>query len=103
MIAVVESIDAFLISMVLLVFSVGTYSLFIGEIPSDGRWAEALQVRSVSKLKQVLMEVIMVIMTVLFLRELLLYESQQLYWELLVVPITIALIALSLKWVNWKD
>lgn len=104
MIAVVESIDAFLISIALLVFSMGTYSLLIGEIPGarDKPWLEVFQVRSVRQLKQVLMEVIMVILTVMFLRELLLFESQ-LYWEALIVPVTVALIALSLKWVNWHE
>ena len=105
MIAVVESMDAFLISIALMVFSLGTYTLFIGEIhgASEKPWGEVFRANSVRRLKQVLMEVIMVILAVDFLRGLLFYESAALYWELLVVPMAIALIALSLKWVNWRN
>jgi uncharacterized membrane protein YqhA len=104
MIAVIESVDAFLISIALLVFSLGVYNLFIsgklGDSP-PGR-ARIFQIQSVARLKQVLMEVIMVILAVLFLKELLLNEDQ-LYWAMLVVPAAVALIALAMKWVNWKE
>ena len=104
MIYVVQGVDAFLISIALLVFAVGTYSLLIGEVKGaqDRPGLEVFNVRSISHLKQVLMEVIMVVLAVFFLSELMLFEGQEIYWSALVVPITIALIALSLKWVGWK-
>lgn len=106
LITVIESVDAFLISIALLVFSMGVYNLFIGGLTqaqeADATTAGVFRIRSIGRLKQVLMEVIMVILAVLFLKELLLNEDQ-LYWAMLVVPAAVALIALAMKWVNWKE
>jgi uncharacterized membrane protein YqhA len=103
MIAVVESIDAFLIALVLIIFSAGVYTLFIGELSGlgrDGRWAW-MRIGNVERLKQVLVELILVVLAVLFLR-LALWEAEQLQWELLILPAGIALLAAALKLVGWR-
>ena len=104
MITVIEAVDAFLISIALLVFSIGVYKLFIAKSQQDidEGVARVFRISSVAGLKQVLMEVIMVILAVLFLKELLLNEDQ-LYWAMLVIPAAVALIALAMKWVDWRD
>ena len=48
------------------------------------------------------MEVILVILSVLFVKELLLNEDQ-LYWPMLVIPAAVALLALALKFVKWHE
>lgn len=102
-IAVVESIDAFLIALVLMIFSAGVYTLFIGEIKMRGsdsplKW---LHIHSIEDLKRVLAEVVLVILAVLFLR-LVLYEAEDLQWEVLVLPAGMALLAVALKLVGWQ-
>ena len=98
MIAVVESVDAFLIALAMLIFALGVYSLFIGELNVPGEW---LRVRTIERLKQVLMEVVLVVLAVLFLRGLFLYED--LPWRLLVIPAAVALFALSVRLVGWSS
>ena len=69
-ISVIEALDRFLIAIVLLYFTNGVYSLFIRrERPASGipldHW---LRVNSIGQLKQVVAEVIIVVLFVLFLR-----------------------------------
>ena len=56
MIAVIESVDAFLISIALLVFSMGVYTLFIRPVSqaTHAGTAAVFQINSVSRLKQAL-------------------------------------------------
>ncbi len=98
MIAVVESVDAFLIALAMLIFGLGVYNLFIGELKLPGEW---LRVKSIERLKQVLMEVILVVLAVLFLRGLFLFED--LPWRLLVIPVAVALLALAVRLVGWRS
>jgi uncharacterized membrane protein YqhA len=101
-ILVVEAVDAFLLGLVLLVFSIGVYTLFIGELKLAGaeeRFAW-MRIHSIEKLKKVLMEVVLVVLAVLFLR-VALYEAENLEWVLLVLPTGIALLALTIKLVGW--
>ncbi len=98
MIAVVESVDAFLIALAMLIFALGVFNLFIGELKLPGEW---LRVKSIERLKQVLMEVILVVLAVLFLRGLFLFED--LPWRLLVIPVAVALLALAVRLVGWRS
>ena len=103
MISVLQSMDAFLIGLVLLIFSFGVYNLFIGEIktPRSLAGAQWAQITSIERLKQVLVEVIIVVLAVLFLWELLLLEDKA-TWSVLVVPIGIVLLAAALRLVDWR-
>lgn len=69
-ISVIESLDRFLIAIVLLYFAYGVYSLFIH--PKEGEeelsLPAGLRIRQIGQLKQVVAEVIIVILFVLFLR-----------------------------------
>ncbi len=98
MIAVVESVDAFLIGIALMIFAMGVHSLFIREVHLPGNW---LRINSIGRLKQVIMEVVMVVLTVLFLRAL--FLRQDLGWQLLVVPVSVALFAVAIKLVDWRS
>ena len=100
----VESVDSFLVGLVLLVFSLGVYTLFIGDIrfPAGTQRFAWMRIHSIERLKQVLMEVVLVILAVLFLR-VALFEAEKLEWVLLVLPAGIALLALALKLVGWRE
>lgn len=94
----IKSLDAFLIALVLLIFSYGVYSLFISkhsELDESGvlKW---VRIPSIAHLKNTFAEVIIVILFVKFL-EVALLNSGHLTWELLVLPCSILLLALSLK------
>jgi uncharacterized membrane protein YqhA len=104
MLSIVESIDTFLIALALLVFSFGVYNLFIREIalPSERGHAPWTKINSIAQLKQVLMEVILVVLAVLFLWEVL-FQGDDVTWRILVIPLGIVLLALSLKLVEWQS
>ncbi len=99
----IKSLDSFLIALVLLIFSYGVYSLFISKHSSLGesgalKW---LRIPSIAHLKNTLGEVIIVILFVNFL-EIALLNLDNLTWELLVLPGSILLLALSLKFLGLR-
>lgn len=98
MVAVVESVDAFLISLAMIIFGVGVYTLFVGKLDLA---SGVLRVDSLEHLKKMLTEVILVVLAVLFLRGLLLFED--LPWRLLIVPMAAALFALAIRVVGWSS
>lgn len=69
-ISVIEGLDRFLIAIVLLYFSYGVYSLFIHpeEREEDLKLPAWLRIKKIGQLKQVVAEVIIVVLFVLFLR-----------------------------------
>ena len=101
MIAIVESVDAFLIGIVLMIFALGVYYLFISKVQSSSApsW---LHVSSVEHLKKSLMEVILVVLSVMFLREML-YLGEAWTFESLSIPAGVALLAAALKLLDWKN
>lgn len=105
MIMVIEALDRFLIAIVMLYFGYGIYSLFIR--PESGERDPALpsllRVREIGQLKQVVAEVIIVILFVLFLRNALeAFQTAQVTmgWQQLatfiVLPVSAALLGLAL-------
>jgi uncharacterized membrane protein YqhA len=108
-ISVIEGLDRFLIGIVLLYFGYGVYTLFIH--PSEPEESLALpdwlQIEQIGQLKQVVAEVIIVILLVLFLRVALeAYHDPRAEqgWEQLasiaLLPFGIMLIALALRLVE---
>jgi uncharacterized membrane protein YqhA len=106
-IAVVEALDRFLIALVLIYFGYGVYSLFIRGNPDDESVPQWLHVHQMGQLKQVIAELIIVVLFVLFLRVALKsfgHADTPGTWlqafRILLLPLCIALLALSLKLVQ---
>jgi len=95
----VQSIDAFLIAQVFLVFAAGIYSLFVAELPRSAR-LDWLHVRSIEHLKKVLVEVVIVVLIVSSVG-VVVYQEQALTYEVLYLPASVALLALSLRLIGW--
>ncbi len=99
----IKSLDAFLIALVFLIFAFGVYSLFISkhsDIDKSGalKW---IRITNLAHLKNTLAEVIIVILFVNFL-EVALLNLKNLTWELFVLPGSILLLALSLKFLDLR-
>jgi uncharacterized membrane protein YqhA len=108
-ISVIQALDLFLIAIVLLYFAYGVYALLIhpGEEEEDLALPQWLQVKQIGQLKQVVAEVIVVILLVLFLRLTLeAYTSahSELTWmqiaTLGLLPVSIAFVGLALRLVE---
>lgn len=99
----IQSVDAFLIAVVLLYFAFALFHLFISkDVEASARiFPGKIAPKNISELKQVLAEVVIVILFILFLQEIWV-ELNDLQWQLLVAPISIALLALSLRLANFK-
>ena len=109
MISVIESLDRFLIAIVLLYFAYGVYSLFIHPEEHETELALPawLRVGQIGQLKQVVAEVIIVVLLVLFLRvalEAFQVPRIEMSWQqiatFLLLPLCTALLALALRLVQ---
>lgn len=108
-IQIIEGLDRFLIAIVLLYFAYGVYSLFIHpeESEEDLALPQWLRVKQIGQLKQVVAEVIIVILFVLFLRVALQWFGDPniaLSWPQVatftLLPVCTFLLALSLRLVQ---
>lgn len=108
-ISVIESLDRFLIGIVLLYFAYGVYSLFIHPEEAEEKLALPawLRVRQIGQLKQVVAELILVVLFVLFLRVALQSFGETngaMSWSqigtFLLLPVSTALLALALRLVE---
>ncbi|ANW05502.1 hypothetical protein LMTR13_12330 [Bradyrhizobium icense] len=108
-ISVIEALDRFLIAIVLLYFSYGVYSLFIHPEEPEERLAIPawLRVQQIGQLKQVVTEVIVVVLFVLFLRvalETFVQNKAATSWlhlgTIALLPVSILLLSLSLRMVE---
>lgn len=105
-VAVIESLDNFLLAFVLIYFSYSIYFLFVHDDPSEEAREKIdmpswLQVEDLGHMKKVLLEVILVLISVFFLK-LVITSQEHLDWSVLILPITIVAIAISLKLVDFK-
>jgi len=93
-----ESLDAFLVGLAFLYFAYGIYSLFIRihpDVENDPPW---LQVNSISTLKKTLLELLVVLLTVVFVKGVLEHVTiLTMNWNLLVIPLAIVAIALAIR------
>ncbi len=102
---IIESLDSFLLGFVLLYFAYSTYFLFVAKENSETarekvempKW---LKVEDLGHMKRVLLEVILVLLAVFFLK-LVILEETSLEWTTLVIPAAIVAIAISLKLVHF--
>lgn len=97
----IKSLDAFLIAFVLFIFAYGIYTLFISNQPDPNepevlKW---IKMPSIGHLKNVLAELIVIILFVKFL-EVALLNLDKFEWELLVLPVSILFLALGLKFLG---
>lgn len=107
-ISVIEGLDRFLIGIVMLYFSYGVYSLFIH--PEETEEALSLpiwlQIKQIGQLKQVIAEVIIIVLFVLFLRVALQTFTKDAFlgWpeiaQFLLLPLSVMLLAVALRLVN---
>jgi len=103
-IQVIDSIDSFLLALVLLYFGYGIYALFLHQpdakvIHSLPKW---LVVKNLGQLKETLGQVIIIILLVLFL-QIIWLNLLDLTWQVLVLPIAIALLALAMRLVGFRE
>lgn len=108
-ISVIEGLDRFLIAIVLLYFAYGVYSLFLHPESSERELAlpDWLKVKQIGQLKQVVAEVIIVVLFVLFLRVAIqAFHSPSVTFEwnqlasLAILPVSIVLLACALRLVQ---
>ncbi len=90
---VVQAIDAFLIALVLLIFGKGIYSLFVHELDDDQPKVKGwLGIQSISHLKAILAELVIIILMVKFLESALrTFGGYQ--WEMLILPLGVLMLA----------
>lgn len=102
-ILILASLDSFLIALALLYFGYGTYALVIDpEGPAMSKAPKWLVPKGIKDLKETLAQVIVIVLFVLFLDQI--WANQyDLKWEILVLPASIALLALALKLMDFKD
>jgi len=100
---IVKSVDAFLIAFVLFIFSYGILKLFIGvKTLKNEPTLDWINITTISDLKAILAEVIIVIIFVKFL-EVVLLNLDQLAWQVLILPLSILLLALGLKVLDLRN
>jgi uncharacterized membrane protein YqhA len=97
----IKSLDTFLIALVLFIFAHGVYTLFISNKKHDDgngvlKW---IRTPNIGHLKNVLAEVIVIILFVKFL-EVVFVNIDNLKWEIAILPISIVLLALGLKFLS---
>lgn len=100
----IQGIDAFLIALVFLIFSSGVFNLFIrGD--GDGFKIEPGQhaITSIAQLKVIIAELIIVILFVNFMEDVLGNDINTYQWEILVIPLSVVLLALGLKFLDLKS
>jgi uncharacterized membrane protein YqhA len=97
-IELLECLDDFLVGLAFLYFAYGIYSLFIQlgrKVPDQPSW---LRVSNISTLKKTLLELLVVLLTVIFVKGLLERLSfRSLEWTYLVIPLSILAIATSTR------
>ena len=100
--AIIKSVDAFLIGLVLLILAYGVYTLFIRKIELEEKVAfRWLEIKSITNLKTLLAEVIIIILFVKFLNVVIM-NIEELTWEILILPASILLPALGLKFLEQR-
>ena len=94
---IAESVDALLFSLALLVLASGTASLFLSRVGAgpDPRLPSWMRIESISELKALLWEAILVVLVVATLTSIL-GSMDALHWGLLVLPAAILLLSVSL-------
>jgi len=97
-VVIIQSVDAFLFALVLLIFSYGIYTLFIyNPEEKNEKLPGWLHIETISQLKTILIQVIIVILAVNVLEHIVIVGSESLKWETLIIPASMVGLALALK------
>ncbi|PZV17441.1 MAG: hypothetical protein DCF20_06315 [Pseudanabaena sp.] len=104
-IKLLESLDDFLVGLAFLYFAYGIYSLFIalGQVhESTPSW---LRVENIGELEKSLLEILVVFLSVLFVKGMLeqIQSFAQLRWEVLIFPLSIMAIAFSIRLLSFEE
>jgi uncharacterized membrane protein YqhA len=103
-IELLECLDDFLVGLAFLYFAYGIYSLFIQLGRKDPDTPSWLRVSSIGALKKTLLELLVVLLTVIFVKGLLERLSfRGLEWTYLVIPLSILAIAASTRLLQFES
>jgi uncharacterized membrane protein YqhA len=103
-IELLECLDDFLVGLAFLYFAYGIYSLFIQLGQKDRDTPSWLRVTNIGTLKKTLLEVLVVLLAVIFVKGLLERLSfRSLEWTYLVIPLSILAIAASTRLLQFED
>lgn len=97
----IKSLDTFLIALVLFIFAHGIFTLFISDKKPQHKTTvlKWISTPNIGRLKNILGEVIVIILFVKFL-EVILINLNNLDWKVLILPLAILLLAISLKFLG---
>lgn len=97
---IMKSLDTFLIALALFIFAYGIFTLFIyRKNDNDNGILKWISVPNIGHLKNIISEVIIIILFVLFL-EVIIENIHDLKWEFLIIPISVLLLAFALKFLK---
>ena len=100
----IQAVDIFLIGLVLMIFSGGIYTLFLQRLESGATEINSwVKITSISQLKRILVELVIVILFVRTLEGALAIEPGAYIWENLVLPLGILMLALAFKFMEFKN
>lgn len=93
-----KALDAFLIALALFIFAYGVYTLFVSnkDDAEDIGILKWIHIPNIGHLKNILAELIIIIIFVLFL-ELIIENIHDLKWNFLIIPISVLLLGLGLR------
>ncbi len=101
---IIQAVDIFLIGLVLMIFAGGIYNLFIRRAESDAAELSGwVKISSITQLKRILVELVIVILIVRTLEGALAVEPGAYLWEHLALPLGILMLALALKFMGFKN
>jgi uncharacterized membrane protein YqhA len=111
MVQLVSSLDSFIFGLVLFYFSYGVYHLFLEPERAEGEGAKQavrmpkwLEVKSLGQLKKTLLEVIIVLVAVLYLKDVLYFQKEVVVeWTTLIGPAAIIAFAVALKLAHFEE
>ncbi len=97
---IMKSLDTFLIALALFIFAYGIFTLFISKRnDNDNGTLNWISIPNIGHLKNILSEVIIIILFVIFL-EVIIENIHNLKWEFLIIPVSVLLLALALKFLK---
>ena len=94
-IPIAESVDAALFALVLIVLALGTVSLYVTGDVADPRIPAWMRVRSLSELKTLLWEAILLVLVMAALTSIM-ANTDHLGWDLLILPVAVLVLAAGL-------
>lgn len=93
-----KALDAFLIGLALFIFAYGVYTLFVSnrKNATDSGVLKWIHIPNIGHLKNILAELIIIILFVIFL-ELIIENIHDLKWSFLIIPVSVLLLGVGLK------